>query len=56
MKCPKCNVEMRITKSYIKAFSENDEIKVMQVQEYTCCNKQCDNDQVKVVETELQHC
>jgi hypothetical protein len=53
MKCPKCQVEMRITRS--RSIVENDDTpdtptKLFVVQELTCLNKGCENYE-KVVET-----
>lgn len=46
MKCPQCQVEMRITRSFNKV--ENDdtpdtETKLFVVQELSCLNKNCAN-------------
>lgn len=53
MKCPLCNIEMRITSS--KNIVENDdtpdtETKLFVMQDLTCMNKNCSNFE-KVVET-----
>lgn len=56
MKCPLCDVEMSIQKSYTKVEGDNSpltETKVYTVQELTCRNKQCSN-YGKMVET-LEH-
>lgn len=46
MKCPLCNVEAVITKSYTTVegdSSPNTETKVYNVQEISCRNKNCSN-------------
>lgn len=58
MKCPKCQVELRITRS--RNVIENDntpdaETKLFVEQELTCLNKDCENFEtvVKTVRNEL---
>ena len=53
MKCPLCQVEMRITRSRNVIENDdtpNEETKLYVEQELTCLNKSCDNYE-KVVET-----
>nr|DAK54877.1 MAG TPA: Ogr/Delta-like zinc finger protein [Caudoviricetes sp.] len=53
MKCPLCNIEMSIQRSYTEVTGDNSpdtETQVFTVQELTCRNKQCSN-YGKIVET-----
>lgn len=53
MKCPLCNVEASISKTYTKVEGDNSpdtETKVYTVHEISCRNKKCSN-YSKVIET-----
>ena len=53
MKCPLCNLEMRITKSINRVEHDDtpdEETKLFIIQELTCVNKRCPNFD-KVVES-----